>query len=208
MMRKAQDVREMTPHIIVDKVMLLSIPRSSGIFTLVVLWLKALRTNERASFREWFSDPSVKKPVAFAAMPEAMLQFAEQAGIQLLSRWQKVEYFASFSEDGGSNTELASLFFALTVRYGPTPTLKACNDWHYFPRSLKLDEIQGEYELPANILNVLQGCLPEKYNVVQSVIIWRVVVNPSEKAALKNFTEGELAHLWHLLRLDDSLTGE
>jgi hypothetical protein len=189
MMRKAQEIREMTPHIIADRKMILLIPRSSSIFTLVLFWLKALKENERASFRDWFSDPSVEKPAAFAALPVSMPQFAEQAGIQLLSRLQRLEYYAESGQGRYGNrtiTTTATLFFAVTVKHELRSIPDPPKSWHYILDNLDFGRIHGEWEFPAHLSDSIADQRPGKKGFQQTVLVWNVALDADEKTALKD----------------------
>jgi len=52
MMQKVEEIREMTPKIVVNKSELGSLPRSDSIFTLVIRWLLALKTNKQKGLGE------------------------------------------------------------------------------------------------------------------------------------------------------------
>ncbi|KAF2819339.1 hypothetical protein CC86DRAFT_431922 [Ophiobolus disseminans] len=84
--RKVQEIRELTPRITMDRDVEPLKPTTDKLFTHIMRWLEVLRGKEHTRFCDWITEPEVATSSEFAGMPEPMLHFVEQAGIQMLSR--------------------------------------------------------------------------------------------------------------------------
>jgi hypothetical protein len=195
MMQKLQDIREMTPNFIVDKTVVQSLPRSNDIFTLIIGWLLSLETNKQIRFGEWMTHLTNRGDVAFTQMPDAMLRFAEQAGIQMLNRWQK-EGYCTWRPVVGSG--FASVFFAL--RFQNTLSL-ACDipaTQVQYIKKVNIPSDGRDWALGESLYWNMNQWTAAEDAPVENIIQWNVIVEAGQKGMVRNVG----GDLWEFLGLN------
>jgi hypothetical protein len=114
---QVERIRERTPRIIVDSGAVHLLSQKAGILTHATYWLEALRADEGTDFDDWVRHRELQ-------VPDEVLCFIRQAGIQMSAQWQKLEVVKLPFSRGRP----ASLFLACRIRTSP---------WHVFGATFK-----------------------------------------------------------------------
>lgn len=86
-------IRQRSPAFIIRHADEFDLQRSGIIFTLLMPWLNVLLNSEKVAFRTWLTSLPPTMTALVANVPEPILHFAEQAGIQMLHRYRRLEMF-------------------------------------------------------------------------------------------------------------------
>jgi hypothetical protein len=114
---QVERIREHTPRIIVDSGAVQLLSQRAGILTHTTYWLEALRADEGIDFDDWVRPRELQ-------VPDEVLCFIRQAGIQMSAQWQKLEVVKLPFSRGRP----ASLFLACRICTSP---------WHIFGATFK-----------------------------------------------------------------------
>lgn len=200
MMKRLQEIREMTPMILLEKdvaaftercrLMATSRPIGHDILNYVLLWFEVMKGNEHISFRQWRSiDPRI------AGRAEQIPRFVQQAGIQMLSRWTKFEYYGHSSNHGWAGV---SIFLALQLKSHSLLAPKAehhrplCSSFLDFP---VVTDNKGRLMVGLNLHILTVSGEHDEFTYM-----WNVAVNSNEKETLKVLMP-EVDCLWHRLNM-------
>jgi hypothetical protein len=180
---QVERIRERTPRIIVDSGAVHLLSQKAGILTHATYWLEALRADEGTDFDDWVRHRELQ-------VPDEVLCFIRQAGIQMSAQWQKLEVVKLPFSRGRP----ASLFLACRIRTSP---------WHVFGATFKqglgpwpsfIHHIASEgRKYMSESLQVLYSCRyistvrssPYPLGGSEMVIIWSVEVEPEQGIQVK-----------------------
>jgi hypothetical protein len=196
MMSKIQRIKEQTPRIIVDSGATTLFSLKNGVLTHLTHWFRTLRDDKGANFDHWVRQRKVK-------FPSEVRRFIRQAGIQMMNRWQKLEYFHSKSHANAK----ATLFLACRMRISSCD--KFWSDREATVGSFFSQEVIEEVirRLPA-YLNELSLCGGRSFDSspsypfggIISAIVWSVPVYAEQEAQPSNM-EITSADLWAYLAM-------
>jgi len=109
---------------------------------------------------------------AFAQMPEPMLRFAEQAGVQMLNRWHKFECYTSTH----AADNFASVFFAIRFRNPAELAYTIGSMQARYISAVFTPNDQSEWELDEQLYQAFIRSI-----AVENIIQWDVAIEAGEQ---------------------------
>jgi len=188
MREKVQEIREMTPKIILDSAAAPGTATVTNILEHVTHWLYVLMTDESTNFQGWRAQLPVTLSSTFSRMSEPELHLVEQAGHQMLSRWRKLEFLQRTFLDKGS-TDLASVFFAIRVQDKTSlvsdDTSRTLQVPQFFTRRADSD---GNWSMLAEDLFWFSETVELLQRPIECLVVWDMTVDDGERNVVRALT--------------------